>query len=322
LAGRTNGAALQRAALGGATASDDNMASFDASEPSLRPPPGAASLARVRAATGGAPPRVVGVRSSWWECKYPARACAFFACTKVGDGNAFVQAACCGLGILAGIFSLFFCVARRRERESFVVVVTEGDFAASREDKGWSCGDGEGTVIVQAGRARDVVKVQRHASLLWELGNQPCGDHYWCNCFWEGGFPCCDSVAVYLADPVTGQRKKEKCCGCECYAQPDYRWDCLKDARAVEDAIIQAHAHSGAGKFVDNGAVIVGAPPPGSIVMVSPLPLPMNHHAQGYYAQQGPPTQYATGGYAASSNYPMGYAASSAPAPPPPGYTM
>jgi len=319
------------------------MAAFHASEPSLATPAGAASLARVRAATGNAPPRVVGVRSAWWECKYPVRACAFFACSKSND-NPFVQAVCCGLGILAGLISTCFCVARRRERESFVVVVTEGDFAASRENKGWSCGDDEGEVILEAGRAANVVKVQRHASLLWEFGTQPCGDDYWLNCFCDGGFPCWDTLAVYLADPVTGRRKVVKCCGCECWAPPDYRWDCLKDARAVEAAMNEAHSHSGASK-IENAAVMMAMPMSGNIVMVAPAPqyamgmpqqqqqqqlhlqnpLGIPQHPSGY-AMTAPPQQqqYPQYPYATTApppqqqNYPMGYLASA----PPPGYKM
>ena len=153
------------------------------------------------------------------------------------------------MGIVASVISLCFYVARKRARQSFVAVVTESEYASSQEDLGWKCGDEEGDVILQAGPAGNIVKVQRHASLLWEHGFQPCGDNYWANCLCDGGCPCWDSVAVYLADPVTGQRKRVQtsCCG-ECDAPPDHRWDCLENGRGVEEALLAAHSVSGSVK--------------------------------------------------------------------------
>ena len=232
--------------------------------PSLSSPAGAASLARCRLATNGQAPRIVDVRSPWWECKHPVRAFLFFACSKGAEGQLAVIF--WGLGVIAAIISLFFCVARRRARQSFVAVVTERDYASSQEDLGWKCDDSEGTVFVQAGPAGQIAHIQRHASLLWEFGNQPCGDNYWANCLCDGGCPCWDTVAVYLADPSTGQRKKVKCCGCECDAQPDYRWDCLEHGRDVEAALRAAHAVSGGPKFAagyENPVRVEVAPPPG-----------------------------------------------------------
>ena len=229
---------------------------------SLTSPAGAAGLARVLAATGNRPQRVIGVRSPWWECKYPVRAFTFFACSKA-DGPPVVQAACFLAGVVSAFISMCFWVARRRERESFVVVVTDvGDFASSKEDLGFKCDDSEGVVVMQVGRAGDIFKVRRHAALLWENSFcQCCEDSYWLNCCVEGGFPCWDTVNVYLADPVTRQRKTVPvCCNlCTCPAPADHRFDCLQDARAVEAALNEAHAHavSGAQKNFDVPSSVV-----------------------------------------------------------------
>ena len=248
--------------------------------PSLATSTGAASLSRALAATGNRPQRVVAVRSPWWECKYPYRAFAMFAFSKAE--NPYVAAACCAMGIVASFISLCFCVARRRQRESYVVVVNDqGDFAATHENMGWKCDDTPGEVVMEVGRAGDIFKVRRHASQLWEhYGCQLFEDSYWLNCCLYGGFPCWDTVNVYLADPMTRQRKVEKCCCSACPAGPDYRFDCLQDARSVEAALSEAHAVSGASKN------LAGAFGGASVVMVAPAP--------GYPMQEAPTSVYAS----------------------------
>jgi len=315
---------------------------------SLTTPAGAAGLARVLAATGNRPQRVIGVRSHWWECKYPVRAFTFFACSKA-DGPPVVQAACFLAGVISAFISLCFWVARRRERESFVVVVTDvGDFASSKEDMGFKCDNSEGQVVMQVGRAGDIFKVRRHASQLWENSFcQCCEDSYWLNCCIEGGFPCWDTVNVYLADPVTRQRKTvQVCCNlCTCPAPADHRFDCLQDARAVEAALNEAHAHAASGaqkNFVVESSVVVvqqqqmvlpagyvpshpshaqvAQAPAGYVVQQAyvPQPMQMGFPQQQQVMQQPafPPQQQMQGNFYAqqSSGYPYPM--------PPPGYNQ
>ena len=230
-------------------------------QPSLSTPEGAASLARVREATGTAPEKLIDVRSGWWECKHPARAFAFWACSR-SSSNIYAAALGVILGFIACCVSLAFCVARKRERQSFALIVREdGSYAASHEDMGWSCSNTPGKVIMQVGHASQVVKVQRTASNLFETGNyaacdwqECCYSSYWLNCCLGCAFPCWDTVSIWLADPVTNKRKTVKCCGCECYAAPDHRFDCMEKGAQIEIAIKETHASSGATK---NPAAIV-----------------------------------------------------------------
>ena len=240
----------------------------------------AASLARVRAQTAGAGRELfAGRRSCWWDCRrlcdaYIPFLAAGAACGG-GEGAAYVQLACCALGALSTLAYLPFCEARRLERESFAISVAEGRFAATEDVYGWSCGG--------APSATRTVAVDTAAIALVEIG---------CCC---GG-----DVRVYLRDPATGGRRRNRCCGCECNAGPDHEFGYIEDNQGLARALREA-AVTGASK----------APPPMPMPMPMPMPVPVPVQVPGMGMGVAPPQQVlvGAGGYALPQQQVLAYSA-------------
>ena len=227
-----------------------------------------ASLARGRALTaGGGRELFGGRRSCCWEwrriCDAYLPFVAVGAAAGGGEGGAWVQLVCCALGVASTLVYLPFCAARRRERESFAVVVAEAKFAVTDDEFGWSCSDVPKSTKLSA--------ADTGAILLVEEG-----------C-------CCGDVRVFMKDPVTGARKRAKCCCCECNAGPDHVMSYVHDNTGLARALREA-AVTGASKgYGSGGGAGAGQMPqpyqqqPGGYQLPNP--------AQYAIAMQVPPSQ-------------------------------
>ena len=128
-------------------------------------------------------------------------------------------AVACGLGCLALLASAPFCAARHRERLSFVAVVTTRRLVTS-EEVSVDLFAHPGSVRTKSREVKDFAAAEASSA---------------CCCEGTG------EVQLFIKDPATGQRRKEKgCCGEEYNAPPDDVISCVEDARGLAAAIERA----------------------------------------------------------------------------------